>query len=78
MLSSMGVCELFTTERRSTHMFGLFKKDPVATLQKEHQALLKEAHRLSTVDRARSDKVMAQAAEVEDRLLAALAKAKEK
>ncbi len=59
-------------------MFGLFKKDPVAALRKEHRSLLEEAHRLSTVDRARSDEVAAKAAEVEERLLAAIAEAGKK
>ena len=51
-------------------MFGLFKKDPVEKLRKEHARLLSEAHRLSTVDRARSDEMTAKAAEVEARLVA--------
>lgn len=52
------------------HMFGLFKKDPVEKLRKEHARLLSEAHRLSTVDRARSDEMAAKAAEVEAELVA--------
>ena len=51
-------------------MFGMFKKDPVEKLRKEHARLLAEAYRLSTVDRARSDEMTAQAAEVEAQLVA--------
>ena len=51
-------------------MFGLFKKDPAEKLRKEHARLLSEAHRLSTVDRARSDEMTAKAAEVEAKLMA--------
>ena len=51
-------------------MFGMFKKDPAEKLRKEHARLLSEAHRLSTVDRARSDEMTAKAAEVEAKLLA--------
>jgi len=51
-------------------MFGLFKKDPVEKLRKEHARLMSEAHRLSTVDRARSDEMTAKAAEVEAQLVA--------
>ena len=47
-------------------MLGLFKKDPVKKLQQQHAKLLAEAHRMSTVDRTKSDALMAQAAEVED------------
>ena len=46
-------------------MFGLFKKDPVKKLQQQHAKLLAEAHRMSTVDRSKSDALTAQAAEVE-------------
>ena len=51
-------------------MFGMFKKDPAEKLRKEHARLLSEAHRLSTVDRARSDEMTAKAAEVEAKLMA--------
>ena len=51
-------------------MFGLFRKDPAQKLRKEHARLLSEAHRLSTVDRSRSDEMTAKAAEVEAKLLA--------
>jgi hypothetical protein len=51
-------------------MFGIFKKDPAEKLRKEHARLLAEAHRLSTVDRAKSDEMTAKAAEVEARLVA--------
>ena len=49
-------------------MFGLFKKDPVKKLQQQHAKLLSEAHRMSAVDRTKSDALMAQAAEVEDKI----------
>jgi len=52
------------------NMFGMFKKDPAEKLRKEHARLLSEAHRLSTVDRAKSDEMTAKAAEVEAKLLA--------
>ena len=51
-------------------MFGMFKKDPVEKLRKEHARLLSEAHRLSTVDRSKSDEMTAKAAEVESKLMA--------
>ncbi len=51
-------------------MFGLFKKDPAEKLKKEHARLLAEAHRLSAVDRTRSDEMTAKAAEVEEKLMA--------
>ena len=50
-------------------MFGLFKKDPVEKLRKEHADLLSRAHKMSTVDRAKSDALVAQAAEVEAKLV---------
>ena len=37
-------------------MFGLFKKDPKAKLQKQYESLMKESYDLSTVNRAESDK----------------------
>lgn len=51
-------------------MFGMFKKDPVEKLRKEHARLLAEAHRLSTVDRSKSDEMTAKAAKVEAELVA--------
>ena len=51
-------------------MFGLFKKNPLDKLQKEHADLLARAHKMSTVDRAKSDALVAQAAEVEAKLVA--------
>ena len=51
-------------------MFGLFKKDPVEKLRKEHADLLARAHKMSTVDRAKSDALVAQAAAVEAKLMA--------
>lgn len=51
-------------------MFGLFRKDPAERLRKEYARLMAEAHRLSTVDRARSDEMTAKAAAVEAQLVA--------
>ena len=51
-------------------MFGLFKKDPVEKLRKEHADLLARDHKMSAVDRAKSDALVAQAAEVEAKLMA--------
>lgn len=48
---------------------GWFKRDPAKRLRKEHARLLAEAHRLSTVDRVKSDACIAEAAKVEQRLL---------
>lgn len=46
-------------------MFGLFgKSDPKAKLEKKYKKLLEESHRLSTTNRAQSDKVAAEADEV--------------
>lgn len=50
-------------------MFGIFKKDPVKKLRKEHARLLAEAHRLSTVDRTKSDEMTALAARVEEEIM---------
>ena len=52
------------------NMFGLFKKDPVEKLRKEHADLMARAHKMSTVDRAKSDALVAQAALVEAKLVA--------
>lgn len=49
-------------------MLGLFKKDPVKKLQQQHAKLLADAHRMSAVDRTKSDALMAQAAEVENEI----------
>lgn len=46
-------------------MFGLFKKKTEKEkLQEQYEKLLKEAHRLSTTNRAESDKTAAKAEEV--------------
>jgi hypothetical protein len=43
-------------------MFGLFKKkSKKEKMQEEYARLLKEAHRLSTINRAESDKMAAEA-----------------
>ena len=52
------------------NMFGLFKKDPAEKLRKEHADLMARAHKMSTVDRAKSDALVAQAAQVEAKLVA--------
>jgi hypothetical protein len=49
-------------------MFGLFKKDPVAKLQKQHRHLLAESFRLSKIDRKKSDELMAQADAIEQEI----------
>ena len=46
-------------------MFGLFKKAPIAKLQKEHSDLLAKAFEMSKIDRRRADELTAKAAEVE-------------
>jgi len=56
-------------------MFGVFKKkSPLEELQKKHKKLLKEAFRLSTVDRIASEAKVAEAKEVEDQIMAFAAK----
>lgn len=46
-------------------MLGLFKsKSEKEKLQARYAKLMKEAHRLSTIDRAKSDKVTAEAEEI--------------
>lgn len=48
---------------------GLFsKKSPKEKLQKEYEKLLKESHRLSTIDRTRSDAKMAEAQSVLEKI----------
>ena len=50
-------------------MWGRLKPDPVTKLQQKHVALLAEAHRLSTIDRSKSDAKVAEAAAVEEALI---------
>ena len=50
-------------------MFVLFKKNPLDKLQKEHADLLARAHKMSTVDRTKSDALVAEAAKVEARIV---------
>ncbi len=46
-------------------MFGLFKKkSPIEKLQKQYEDLMAKSHKLSTINRAESDKLYAQADEV--------------
>ncbi len=50
-------------------MFGLFKKKTEKEkLQEEYAKLLKESHRLSTINRAESDKLAAKADEVANKI----------
>ena len=50
-------------------MFGLFKKKTEKEkLQDQYQKLLKESHRLSTTNRAKSDKKAAEADEIARKL----------
>lgn len=46
-------------------MFGLFKKDPIAKLEKELREALAKAFELSKVDRRKADEMTARAAEIE-------------
>jgi hypothetical protein len=55
-------------------MFGLFK-DPKEKLEKKYQQLLAEAHRLSHIDRKKSDLKTAEAEEVRKQIEALEAKA---
>ncbi|MDA0303763.1 MAG: Lacal_2735 family protein [Bacteroidetes bacterium] len=50
-------------------MWGIFKSDPVKKLQKEHAAMLAEAHRLGPIDRTKSDALVAKAAQLEEKLM---------
>ena len=50
-------------------MWNPFKSDPQKRLQKKHADLLAEAHRMSTIDRSRSDALVAEAAAVEEELM---------
>ena len=50
-------------------MWGKFKQDPVTKLQQKQVALLAEAHRLSTINRSKSDAKVAEAAAVEEELI---------
>ncbi len=52
-------------------MFGLFKKKTEKEkMLEEHSKLLKEAHRLSTTNRAESDKMAAKADELDKKIAA--------
>lgn len=55
-------------------MFGLFSKDPIKKLEKEHAKLLEEAFRMSKVDRTKADELTAEAAKVEEELMKLRAK----
>lgn len=50
-------------------MWNPFKSDPRKRLQKKHAALLAESHRMSTIDRSRSDALVAEALAVEEELM---------
>jgi hypothetical protein len=45
-------------------MFSFFKKDPVKKLEKEYKKYMEEYFRLSTSNRAESDKAYAKAEEI--------------
>ncbi len=56
-------------------MFGLFKKkSEVDKLQNQYDKLMKEAHRLSTVNRSDSDQKYAEADEISKKIDALLKK----
>ena len=55
-------------------MWEIFKKNPAKKLQQKHAELLAEAHRMSAVDRSKSDALVAQAADVEAELMKLLSK----
>lgn len=52
----------------SQHMFGLFKKDPIKKLEKEHAKLLEQAFQMSKIDRTKSDELTAKAADIEAKI----------
>jgi hypothetical protein len=54
-------------------MWGIFKTDPVKKLQKEHAAILAEAHRMGSIDRSKSDELVAKAAKLEEKLIQMIA-----
>jgi hypothetical protein len=45
-------------------MFNFFKKDPIKELEEKYRKMLEESFKLSTVNRAESDKLRAKAEEV--------------
>lgn len=50
-------------------MFGLFKKkDPIEKLSEEYKKLLEEAHSLSTSNRSKSDKKIAEAEAIANKI----------
>lgn len=49
-------------------MFNIFKKSPKKKLEKKYHMLLKEAHRLSVVNRALSDQKVAEANALYDQI----------
>lgn len=50
-------------------MFGLFKKKTeIEKLQSKYEKLMKEWHRLSTVDRSKSDEKYAEAQSIMDKI----------
>ena len=56
-------------------MFGLFKKDPIKKLEKEHDALLKRAMETQRGGDIKGyAKLMAEAKELEDKIIALRAK----
>lgn len=58
-------CHLLVSFHKKNHMFGLFKKKTqLEKLQIKYQNLLKEAYKLSTINRAKSDSKTAEANDV--------------
>lgn len=50
-------------------MFGLFRsKSKLDTLQKQYEKLMSEWHKLSSIDRAKSDKKYAEAQKILDQI----------
>ncbi|UXX77649.1 Lacal_2735 family protein [Reichenbachiella carrageenanivorans] len=49
-------------------MFNFLKKNPKKKLEKKYHLLLKEAHRLSTINRALSDQKIAEANKLYDQM----------
>jgi len=50
-------------------MFGLFKsKSKLDTLQKQYETLMSEWHKLSSIDRAKSDEKYAEAQKILDQI----------
>lgn len=63
----------FITRQITTFMFSLFKKkSPIDKLQSRYDSVMKEAHQLSTVNRAASDQRYAEADDINKQIDALL------